>query len=64
MDGIASVSGVGAVTSQASVQVRHQVAAAMLEKAVAKDQGEAALKLIQSAVVPHAPAGHDLEVLA
>ena len=62
MDGVAFVSGVGAVASNAQLQAEHQVLAAVMQKEVISDIGANALKLIQAAVVDTSATGHDLDV--
>lgn len=64
MDGIASVSGVGAGTSQANIQVNHQTRALKDQLSASRDPGVAALKLIQSAIVEGALASHVLDLSA
>jgi len=64
MNGLASVSNVGAVASTAQLQAAFQVQALSKQKEVAIDLGTSALKLIQSAAVLPSSTGHDLDVRA
>lgn len=57
MDGTASVSGVGAVVSQAQFQVAREARVLKEQQSVAQDIGSAALRLISAAVVSD-PAVH------
>ena len=63
MDGLVSVSGVGAVASSAQIQMAYQAKALRLQNDTAKDLGTSALKLIQASVIPASTGvGTDLDV--
>ena len=62
MDGVASISGVGAVASSVQLQAEFQLQALLKQKEVVTDLGNSALKLIQSAVVDASASGYDLDV--
>lgn len=63
MDGLVSVSAVGAVASSAQIQASYQAKSLRIQNDVAKDLGASALKLIQASVIPTpAGVGSDLDV--
>ena len=63
MDGLVSVSGVGAVASSAQIQAQYQVKAVKLQIDIVKDLGASALKLIQASVIPaSSDVGNDLDI--
>ena len=62
MDGVASLSSVGAVTNQAQLRVAAQARTAKSRQSVAEDIGVAALKLIRAAAVIEPQIGNDLDV--
>jgi len=64
MDGIASIGGVGAVTSQARIPVVSQSRSLKDQPAVTEGTGSAALKLILDATVSSPAPEHDLDVTA
>lgn len=64
MESLASVGSVGAVMSQANIQVAYQVRMLKEQLSVAEDLAGAALKLIQSAIVDRAVPRHDLDLRA
>ena len=64
MDGVASVANVGAVNSQANIQVQQQIRVLKEQQSVAEQLGGAALTLIRSAIVGANQVGRDLDVTA
>jgi hypothetical protein len=63
MDGIVSVSGVGAVASSAQIQAEYQAKSAAKQIEVVRDLGASALKLIQASFVTTSNSvGSDLDV--
>ena len=63
MDGLVSLSGVGAVASSIQLQAAYQAKSVKIQNDVAKDLGASALKLIQASVIPVSTgAGNDLDV--
>ena len=64
MDGVASVANVGAVNSQANIQVQQQIRVLKEQQSVAEQLGGAALTLIRSAIIGANQVGRDLDVTA
>lgn len=64
MDGMASIGDVGIVASSASIRLSQAVHGAAKSRSVAEDIGNAALKLIRSAIVLEPAVGRYLDVTA
>ena len=63
MDGLVSVSSVGAVASGTQIQAAYQAKSLKIQNDVARDLGTSALKLIQASVIPASTGvGNDLDV--
>lgn len=63
MDGLVSLSGVGAVASSIQLQAAYQAKSLKIQNDVARDLSASALKLIQASVIPvPSGVGNDLDV--
>lgn len=62
MDGVASLSNVGAVTNQAQLRISTQARVLRNQQSVVEGIGAAALKLIRAAAVIDPQIGNDLDV--